>query len=86
MTQKMMLEAKQLLAKEAELLLKEDSLFNKIVSTLIQECMVELMEAQVGDLTATAAHARMKGLNDIKGRLRVIKNNATMAEHRAKNE
>ena len=86
MTQKMTLEAKQALAKEADLLLKDDSLFNSIVNVLIQECMVELLEAPIGDLTATAAHARMKGLNDIKGRLRMIKNDATMAKHRAKHE
>lgn len=76
------LEKKEALAAEAGRLLQPGSMFNQIITSLTSECIQELTNAAIGDLTATAAHAKLKALNDIKGRLRSIQNDATMARHR----
>jgi len=84
MTKELSLEQKQELAAEADRLLEPGSMFNAIVTLLVGESVAQLVEADIGGLTATAAHARIKALEDIKGRLRILKNDATMAEHRNK--
>lgn len=72
------------LAAEAKALLAPNSLFNKIVTTLVREAVAELTAAPLYDLTARAAHARMKSLEDIKQRLKVIQDNALMASRKGK--
>lgn len=67
------------LAATAKALLAPGSIFNKIVTALVAECVVELASAPLYDLTARQAHARMKSLEDIKQRLQVFVNDATMA-------
>lgn len=72
------------LGEEAKRLLAPGSMFNRVVTTLTAEYMNELIQSDVGGLTASAAHASMKALNDIKGRLKMIENDATMAVAKAK--
>jgi hypothetical protein len=72
------------LGEEAKRLLAPGSMFNKIVTALLVEYTDVLIQAPVGDLTAHAAHASMKALNDIKGRMQIIANDATMAKDKAK--
>lgn len=79
-------EQKVQLAEEAKLLLAPGSMFNKIVTALTAECMEELIQNDVGSLTATRAHGTMKGLNEIKGRLQVLVNDAIVATKPKKTE
>lgn len=73
------------LAEEAKRLLSPNSMFNKIVNGLIVECHEKLIQAEVGSLTASAAHASMKALNDIKIRLQIFVNDVTMEKDRNDN-
>lgn len=74
------LEQKAEIAAESERLLNPGSTFNKIVTVLVDECIQELVTADVGDLTATRAHARMKALNDIKARIKALQNDYLIAK------
>lgn len=47
-----------------------------------QECMRELIQADVGSLTAATAHARMKALDGVLQQLQVFINEATMQRNR----
>lgn len=67
------------LGENAKHLLAPGSLFNRVVTTLVAEAVAELTAAPVYDLTARHAHARMKSLEDIKQRLQLLVNDATVA-------
>ncbi len=69
----------QELGATAKAMLVPGSIFNRIVTTLVAECVTELASAPLYDLTARRAHARMQGLEDIKKRLQILVNDATMA-------
>lgn len=71
------------LAEEAKRLLSKESLFNQIISGLVIEYHQNLIDSEIGSIQSQAAHAGLKALNDIKGRLRVVENDATMAKNRA---
>jgi hypothetical protein len=77
-------EERQELAAAAKAMLAPNSVFNRIVNTLVAECLTELTSAPLYDLTAQQAHARMKSLEDIKQRLNVLMNDAVMANQRNK--
>lgn len=64
--------------------LEENKIFQSIITTLLAESIQELVNADVGGLTAQAAHARIKALNEIKGRIKAFQNDATMMRRRNK--
>lgn len=72
------------LAATAKALLEPNSIFNKIVTTLVAESVQQLASAPLYDLTARQAHARMRSLEDIKQRLQMFVTDATMASKRNK--
>jgi hypothetical protein len=72
------------LAAEAKAMLAPGSLFNKICTNLVAEAVAELTAAPMYDLTARAAHARMKALEDIKQRLKIFQDNALVASRKGK--
>lgn len=72
------------LAAEAKSMLAPGSMFNRVVTELVKEAIAELTAAPLYDLTARAAHARMKSLEDIKQRLKVIQDDALMASRKGK--
>lgn len=74
----------QELAAEAERLLAPGSLFNRIVKTILADTMQELIQAPLYDLTAQAAHAKMRALESIKGQLQIVVNDAKMASRKGK--
>lgn len=67
------------LAAEAKAMLAPGSIFNRVVTALVAEAVAELTAAPMYNLTARAAHARMKSLEDIKQRLKIFQDNALMA-------
>lgn len=58
--------------------LNENPTFQQALIELRKRYYTELMEAGVGTLTATAAHAKLKALEDIPGQLKIFINDATM--------
>lgn len=74
----------QELAVEANRLLEPNSLFNRIVKTLISDAVTELVQAPLYTLTARAAHAKLHALDSIKGQLQVIVNDAKMESRKGK--
>lgn len=74
----------QELAAEANRLLEPNSLFNRIVKTLVADAVAELVQAQLYTLTARAAHAKLHALESIKGQLQVIINDAKMDSRKGK--
>lgn len=69
----------QELGANAKAMLAPGSTFNRVVTTLVAECVRELASAPLYDLTAQQAHARMRSLEDIKARLQILINDAMMA-------
>lgn len=72
------------LAAEAERLLAPNSLFQRILKTITADAVAELVQAPLYDLTAQAAHARMRALESIRGQLQIIVNDAKMASRKGK--
>lgn len=58
--------------------LVENPVFREALKELRKRYYSELMEAGVGTLTATAAHAKLKALEDIPGQLAIFINDAKM--------
>lgn len=77
-------EIEQMAALSAEL--DNNKVFQSIITTLTAEAIQELLTCEVGGLTAQAAHARMKALNDIKARIKGFQNDAVMMRRRRKQE
>jgi len=58
-------------AADARALLNSDT-FNRVIEMLQKEYLEQLIQAEVGGLTAATAHASMKGLEAIKARLQTF--------------
>lgn len=74
---KMTAERREALAKEAERLL-EDELFNGVLSALTSDYIQDLMATIPGSEKGVQAHAALRALNDIKGRLTALKNDGAV--------
>jgi hypothetical protein len=64
--------------------LLDDPLFNGVISALTMDYMNELIDHPPGSEDGIAVHACIKGLNDIKARLRRVANDGAMAKNQAK--
>lgn len=65
-------------AADARALLGSD-IFNRVMQRLHEEYLEQLIQAEVGGLTAATAHASMKSLEAIKARLKAFITDEQMA-------
>lgn len=74
------------LGEEAKRLLEPGSMFNRIINGLVLEYHQGLMDAALNSTEAIAAHAGLKALNDVKGRIKMVENDAVVARDKAKKQ
>lgn len=49
-----------------------DEVFNGVLSAMVADCIVQLISTVPGSPEGIQAHATLRGLDDIKGRLRAL--------------